>query len=67
MHPGISHQLATIKIAEMHATAERERRVRAAGSSRPRFIDATALGGRIQRTLLRLGHALRGAPAGAGA
>ncbi len=65
MHPAMTHELARIKQAELLQYAERERRVRAAGSSGPRSIDAVAMSARIQRTLLRLGHALRGAPAGA--
>lgn len=67
MHPAMTQELAKIKIAEQLQYAERERRVRAAGSSRPHTIDASSLGGRVRRTLLRLGHGLRGAPAGAGA
>lgn len=67
MHPTMTHELARIKIAEQMQYAERERRARAAVSSRPRSIDAVATGGRLRRTLLRLGHGLRGAQAGAGA
>lgn len=67
MHPAMTHELARIKMADQLQYAERERRVRAAGSSRPHTIDATTLGGKLQRTLLRLGNALRGAPVGAGA
>ena len=67
MHPTMVHELARIKMAEQLAYAERERRVRAAGRSRPQPIDAATLGGRLQRTLLRLGRGLRGKPVGAGA
>jgi hypothetical protein len=67
MHPGLNHQLAHVKMAERLQSAEQERRVRAAGSSRPYAIDAIGLRGRLQRTLLRLGEGLRGAPVGAGA
>ena len=67
MHPAILHQLATIKMAEQLEFAERERRVRAAGSSRRRSIDARPFRERVQRTLLRLGWEFRGSPAGAGA
>jgi hypothetical protein len=67
MHPAMTHELARIKITELHQDAERERRARAAVSGRPRSIDATPLRGRVRRTLLRLGQGLRGAPAGAGA
>ena len=65
MHPAITHELTRIKQAELLEYAERERRVRATGASRPWSIDAVAIGGRLHRTLLRLGHAFRGAPAGA--
>jgi hypothetical protein len=67
MHPVINRQIANMKIAERAQYAERERRIRAAGSSRPQAIDFARLGGRLQRTLLRLGQGLRGAPVGAGA
>ena len=67
MHPTMTHELARIKQAELLAYADRERRVRSAASAGPRSIDAVAVSGRLQRTLLRLGHALRGATAGASA
>jgi hypothetical protein len=67
MHPTIVHELARIKIAEQLQYAENERRARLAASNRPHTIDAVPLGERIQRTLLRLGQGIRGAPAGAGA
>jgi hypothetical protein len=67
MHPGLNHQLTHVKMAERLQYAERERRIRQAGSSRPYTIDSTGLRGRLQRTLLRLGQGLRGAPVGAGA
>jgi hypothetical protein len=67
MHPTFTHDLARIKISEQMQYAERQRRARAAVASRPRSIDAVSLGGRVRQTLLRLGHATRGVPAGAGA
>jgi hypothetical protein len=67
MHPAITHDLARIKIAEQLQYADRHRMAKAAVSNRPRSIDAVSLGGRIRRTILRLGHATRGATAGAGA
>jgi hypothetical protein len=44
--------------------SERERRIRAAGSSRPRSIDAVPFRGRLRRSFLRLGGRLRGAMPG---
>ena len=67
MHPGMTHELTRIKVAEQLQYAERERRIRQAASSRPRSIDMATLGGQVRRTLLRLGHGLRGASVGAGA
>ena len=67
MHPAMTQELARIKISEQLQYAERERRVRAAGSNRPHAIDSAAIGDRVRRTLLRLGHGFRGAQAGAGA
>ncbi len=67
MHPAMTHELARIKQAELLQYAATDRLARTATGNRPRSIDAVALGSRLHRTLLRLGHALRGAPAGAGA
>ena len=67
MYHNLSHQLTPIKISEQLEYAEQQRRARASVSSRPRSIDAVALGGRVRQTLLRLGRGARGIPAGAGA
>lgn len=67
MHPTMVHELARIKMAEQLQYAERERRIRSAGSKRRRSIDAVPFRARVGRTLLRLGQGLRGTPAGAGA
>jgi hypothetical protein len=66
MHPMTVHALATIKMAEQLEYAERERRVRLAGSSRRERIDAVPLRERVQRTLLRLAWGARSLRAGAG-
>jgi hypothetical protein len=71
MHPTISHQLAPLKMAEQLHEVERERRLRAAVSNRPRSIDTTRLSARLRLALLRLaflrpGPGARGNPVGAG-
>ena len=67
MHPTMVHELARIKMAEQLQYAERERRIRAAGKSRPLTIDAVPFRVRLRRTLVRLGQGVRGTPVGAGA
>ena len=63
MHPAMAQHLAQIRIADLMQEAERSRRLRTAGSSRPRTIDAAPIKARFRRSILRLGGVLRGAPA----
>jgi hypothetical protein len=67
MHPGMTHLLTDGIVAERLAASERERQVRSAGKHRPYTIDAVAIGGRLRRTLQRVGQGVRSAKVGAGA
>jgi hypothetical protein len=67
MHPSMVHELARIKMAEQLQYAERERRIRAAGKSRPQTIDSVPFRVRVGRALIRLGQGVRGTPVAAGA
>jgi len=44
MHPNTTHELAKIRIQELHEDAARQRLIRAASADRHRSIDITRLG-----------------------
>jgi hypothetical protein len=51
MHPMTTHELAKIRIQELHEDAARQRLVRAASAGRPRSIDIARLGERLRTRL----------------
>jgi hypothetical protein len=51
MHPITTHELAKIRIQELHEEAARHRLARAASSDRPRSIDIARLGERLRNRL----------------
>ena len=65
MHPTIIYELATIKMAEQHEYADRQRLARQAVSERPRAIDIASLGEKLRVRLF--GGPTLGRPAGADA
>ena len=60
MHPMTTHELAKIRIQELHEEAARQRLARAASADRPRSIDIARLGERLRNQLFgsRLGGGL---------
>jgi hypothetical protein len=59
MHPMTTHDLAKIRIQELHEEAARHRLARAASADRPRSIDIARLGERLRNRLF-------GSPLGGG-
>jgi hypothetical protein len=57
LHPMTTHELAKIRIQELHEEAARHRLARAASADRPRSIDIARLGERLRNQLfgIRLG------------
>jgi hypothetical protein len=51
MHPMTTHELAKIRIQELHEEAARQRLARAASADRPRSIDIARLGERLHNRL----------------
>jgi hypothetical protein len=59
LHPMTTHELAKIRIKELHEDAARHRLARAASADRPRSIDIARLGERLRNRLF-------GSPLGGG-